>query len=49
MKYTITREFFETYEIEADTLDDAIQIMDDCKAEPVEVTYGDITYIHEEF
>ena len=43
MRYRITREFFETYEIEASDVHEAIKIMDECNTEPIEVTYGEIT------
>jgi len=48
MKYTITRQFFETYVITSDTLEEAIKIMDDCNTDPIEIIYGDITEIQEE-
>ena len=42
MKYEIKREFIETYIIEADSLEQAIAIVDDCNQEPNEVNYGDL-------
>jgi hypothetical protein len=48
MKFTITREFFEVYAIEAETVEKAIAIMDECNIDPVEIVYGDITDIKQE-
>ena len=42
MRYRITREFFEVFEIEAEDVHKAIAIMDECNTEPVEVVYGEI-------
>lgn len=41
-KYEIKREFIETYIVEANSLDDAIAIVDQCNQEPNEIVYGDL-------